>query len=578
MNPNETNEIKKLNIFSLLLYNKIILLFLIITLIKLWLVASQSISAFNSPHDDEWYVNHAISILSDHWMGDYNQMTLIKGPFYSIWIAFCFLLSIPLLFAQHLLYIFSCLILIYAIRPLIPKLSTRFIIYIILLFNPMNFIGNPTTRIVRDVLCPNLVILITACSIGMILSIGDRLRNIIFWALGLGLSLSAFWLTREDGIWVLPLVFIFIFVTIFFIWKNHISNPVKRVFICIAPIFILFFSNFTISAINWIYYKDFVVTDFNSYNYYDAYGALLRVKPKEWIPQNPVSRETMSRIYDVSPAFRELKPYLDVAPGTGWPSGVRNWEAGVAGVWLKNYPVKEGEYYAWFMWALRDAVASAGYYSSSEKENNYYKRLAAEVNKACDAKILESVSGKRVSMIPPWRNDYFIPIIQTFSSSVEYVIKFKDANAMPGVSDGSEELLGRFQKVSGSRLSLSGKYFKLNKFDYFKIQILNAIGKIYQIFTPILSIIAILSFLGLSIEFLMKRKDFIWWIIFFTLFTSIIARLLLLSMVSVFSFYTINALYLLSVYPLFILIITLIFIKSVVEIKNIFSKKEIKKE
>jgi len=144
-----------------------------VSVIKLWLVAHQTISAYDAGHDDKFFVSRAISMMQGHWMGHYNHMTLIKGPFYSFWLSLCFVSGIPLLFAQHLLYILSCGLLIVAIRPLVPRLSIRFVIYIILLFNPMNYMSAATTRVIRDVICPDLTIMIVACAIGLLFSIKE---------------------------------------------------------------------------------------------------------------------------------------------------------------------------------------------------------------------------------------------------------------------------------------------------------------------------------------------------------------------------------------------------------------------
>ncbi len=555
---------------------KICFFIIAITLLKLWLVGSQSITALGYlAHDDYWYVCHAVSILKGQWMGGYDDMTLIKGPFYPIWISLCFLLSIPLSFAQHLLYTLSCFIFIIAIRPLVQKYSSILIIYSILLFNPMSFATDPVTRVIRDSICPDMVILITACSIGMFFSIGENLKKMIVWSAGLGLSFSAFWLTREDGHWMLPWLFIFIIISIYLIWKKQITDRIKRILICLAPVFILFISIFSISLINWVYYKNFAVTDFLSLPFQEAYGSLIRVKPAEFIPQDPVSRETMERIYAVSPAFRELKSYLDVDSKRGWLSGIRVWEKNAKGVWLMEYPeIKDGEYYLWISWAFRDAVAQAGYYSSAEKEVSYYRRLAAEVNSACNTGLLESVSGKRVGFIPPWRNVYFKPLIRTFINSVDFVINFRNFYATPLQSAGSEESLTRIEKVTESKISPAGNN-NLNILDSNKIKILTFIGKIYQIFTPIISLISILLFIILFIKSIIKRMDFVWCLITFSLLIAVFSRLWLLTMVSVVSGNAIITVYTISVYPLMIAFILLVIYKTVIEIKTIFQKKEI---
>ena len=59
----------------------------------------------------------------------------------------------------------------------------------------------------------------------------------------------------------------------------------------------------------------------------------------------------------------------------------------------------------WFMWALRDAVAAAGHYSSGTAAADYYRRLANEINIACDEGRLECY-GRRATMMAPWHSEY----------------------------------------------------------------------------------------------------------------------------------------------------------------------------
>src|SRR5262249_889025 len=78
-------------------------------LVKLWLVAGQTIYAIGpSQHDDRLFLSLAASILEGKWLGPYYQLTLSKGPMYPIWIALVFLTGVPLFTAQHLLYAAAC--------------------------------------------------------------------------------------------------------------------------------------------------------------------------------------------------------------------------------------------------------------------------------------------------------------------------------------------------------------------------------------------------------------------------------------------------------------------------------------
>jgi hypothetical protein len=91
-----------------------------VTGLRLWLVAGKSLTAIGfAGTDDRWYLEMARSILARHWLGDYSQVTFIQGIGYPVWIAAVFVLGVPLLLAQHLLYAAGCLALWRAFRPLL---------------------------------------------------------------------------------------------------------------------------------------------------------------------------------------------------------------------------------------------------------------------------------------------------------------------------------------------------------------------------------------------------------------------------------------------------------------------------
>ena len=65
------------------------------------------------------------------------------------------------------------------------------------------------------------------------------------------------------------------------------------------------------------------------------------------------------------------------------------------------------------MWALRDAVAAAGYYSSGKFPEEYYLRLAQEIDNAC--------SKGRLDCYPAARNDATAVEQWIFTPSLEYI-------------------------------------------------------------------------------------------------------------------------------------------------------------
>ena len=74
----------------------------------------------------------------------------------------------------------------------------------------------------------------------------------------------------------------------------------------------------TVASLNLRYYGVFTTCEFKQADFKAAFGALLRIKPTEWHPYIPITQELRERLYPQSPAFAELRPYLEGAIGESW--------------------------------------------------------------------------------------------------------------------------------------------------------------------------------------------------------------------------------------------------------------------
>jgi len=88
-------------------------------LTKMWLTSAIRIEPALAPHDSLNYVSHAYAILAGAWFGAYSDMTLIKEPFYPIYLAVVQQIGLTLPFANLLLYATACVIACLAIRPIV---------------------------------------------------------------------------------------------------------------------------------------------------------------------------------------------------------------------------------------------------------------------------------------------------------------------------------------------------------------------------------------------------------------------------------------------------------------------------
>jgi hypothetical protein len=402
----------------------------VFALLKLWLVSDLSIVAIGAAgHDDRLFLNLAVNLLRGEWLGPYNVLTLAKGPFYSMWIAFLFVAGFPLLIAQQVLYILATLFFVITVRPLFRRLLPLAVLYVVVLFNPMTYTWH-CLRVVREGIYPALSIFLLAGAIAIMLRVDDRRARYLSISIATGFLLSAFWLTREEGLWIVPSLLILIIWTLVKSIKQ--KNTLRRLIACSLPLLVLILSLGIVATLNLYYYGIFTIVEFKARPFLDAYGALCRIKPVHWIPDVPVPRETRIRLYRLSPAFAELEPFLEGDIGRGW---VRKYNDEIPG--------------GWFMWALRDTVAAAGYATTGAKAMSFYQQMAEQINGACDEGRIDCFA-RRSSMAPPWRAEYNRPFFQTFISGMYSAATYQDFSAGPGQSQGHDKLHVLFRDLTRS--------------------------------------------------------------------------------------------------------------------------------
>lgn len=413
--------------------------------LKLWLVSAQSIFVIGyASHDDALFLNRAQDLLRGEWLGSYQQLTLAHAPMYPLFIAAVWLLHLPLFTAQHLLYVAACGLLLLALRPLVASRLLRLGLFAVLLFNPVTFDAEIHARVLRQNLLPALALLVLAGFIGTHARRSGSKRGLLAWLLLAGFALAAFWLTRNESVWILPGTGLLVAATALAFWRERLPDRWSRLGLLGLPVLVWAAALLTVSTLNWRHYGVFTTTEFKQADFNDAYGALSRIEPERWRRFIPVPREVRERLYPLSPAFAELQPYLEGELGEAW--------AGISGTVL-HIPAKEREIGAgWFMWALRDAVIKAGHGNSGADVAAYYRRLAAEINDAC-ARGLIKAGPRRSGFLPPLRPEHLEPFKQSARSALTMIVAFEQMTVRSAPSVGSDADLAFFARLTRGRLS-----------------------------------------------------------------------------------------------------------------------------
>ena len=436
------NSTKKLGVCVTRKQLQIVIVLISITLVKFWLAGAYTLRPEYSPHDGTLFVTLASHILNGDWLGSYHHLTSIKGVFYPLWIAFTNLVSIPLLTAQQILYALACIIFTLAVRPHFKNKWWLVIIYLLLVFCPFSII---TDRPFRLGIYPALTILVMACVFALYSRLVSSSGKPLAWSIGLGLALAAFWHTREEAIWILPSVLIFYFMVGVQCLSNR-KHGFRKIFSLLSiPVLLVVMSSLTISYLNWSKYGVFTPVEIQSSEYVSAYSGLLKITTKEWKRFYPVLKETREKAYSVSPAFREIKPYLEELVETRKGDRI-------------DIPG------AFFPWVFRTAVYKAGYYNSKESENpknlretfGFYQRMGSELKEACDTGKL-ACSPQISSFLPPWRAEFNTMFFPIFYSTLSTLVSFDGLryNQAFSRSIGDRKQMILYETVTNERLRTS---------------------------------------------------------------------------------------------------------------------------
>jgi len=394
-----------------------------LSLYKLYLVSGQRLTpAVSGSYDDLSFLLRAIDLLNGAWLGEYTQMTLIKGPFYPLWIAAAFRAGVPLLLSQNLLYIFACLVVVQSLRPLLKRPLYGVLLYALLLFNPLSFQDQVATRVIREAIYPALTLLVMACFTGLALRPADGWRTCP-WAAGSGISLAAFWLTREERIWLIPSIALLALLSAWLVWSNRRSRPRFWLLPLLhwSAAFLIFIG--LVSSVytqNREHYGVFATTEFDTPEFKAAYGAITRVKGDEWSPDIPAPRSALKKVFQASPVAAKLEPYLFGPIGASWAK----YSTDETRATTHMDEIRGG----WFMWALREAVAA---YLRGRMETfpaDYYLHLARQVNTACDTGKLDCYP-PHASLMPPWHDEYRPMLWNNIRKGFRFLVTFEALNA-----------------------------------------------------------------------------------------------------------------------------------------------------
>ncbi len=526
------------------------MLFMIV--VKLWLVEAQDFLATYTPHDDYLFVKLAKHILSGAWLGPYDQVTLVKGPSYPLFIAVAHHTGMPLLLVQHLLYAAACVVAIVALRPLIRAQWLLVLGFFFLLFNPFTYSYPGTGRAFRLGLSMPLVLALFSCMGALLIRYKYSLLNRTLLSVCIGVIFSLLWYTREEGIWLLPSLALFGLYFLLIGGNITFQNVLTRIALLLPIPLIFTFFTITFKQLNQKHYGAPYIIELKSPEFQSALGGLMNINVKEIKRYIPVGIENQEAAYVVSPTFKKLQPYFEEArKGAQLPQ-------------------------SFYIWVLRDMVRKSGNADSLPEALEFYRKVGEEISAACAAEEIACID-RKPSIKPVWKSKYIKYIPETFWDISKQAVTFRAFKL-------SEHEYGKWRSTAPKEMVEDYRFVTREKIvpayhhdiaaypDYYihmiveKFRIKVDIGNSYKLITPGLFALSVFAHMFFLVQSLRKRQFDFATTFGFVLLGGIISLVIILTYVKI-TLWGINR-PLFSAYPLVLYYIILMSISTHNYIKN----------
>ncbi len=388
----------------------------------------------DNAHDDLWTVKAAESILAGNWLGNYDQYTLIKGCFAPLLMAFTNRIGATYLSMYTFLYCTSCVVFVKAVQPILKSVVHECLLFTFLLFNPVTMAAETFQRIYRNGHSQWQLLLVFGAIFAVYIRREWSIKKILPWAILGGISLWAFYNTREDAVWLMPFCIVAIVVTVISLIfgiskqlsaeKGEKKNTTLKSIVVVLPLMILLIGNTVVKSVNYMNYGAFLSNDRTKGSFSEVIKDLYAIEPAEGLIElysDPnkeyaqyyynIYHDVLYKAYEASPTFNSVYEQVEAA--------IAQWDSGEALV--------DGELmYDHVLYAIRDGVAAAGYYSDLKTSSEFYERVHLELQEAFDNGTLEKRDALFYTNITPLKDGDVSKIIHRAFDMIKQVITLPD--------------------------------------------------------------------------------------------------------------------------------------------------------
>jgi len=416
-----------------------------LAVLKLWLIRRDEIPCLGSPFDDIWYLQSANDW---YWLRAYNELPFgtppyVRLPAYPLYLAVVNLTGIPLRIINELLFIFGAFVFAWVLIKAGQSRALGILLFTVIVFHPASFIVNNLAY--PDTFYASVLLFCLAGLILLLLKRDDPYRR--WYALGTGIALALLWHIRQENIIISGF-----FACYALIWYLHVRserqsrrNKLRQFMVLVAaPFAVIILVSLVVKTVNYARFGVFSGDAMFTSDFEAASKSLMRITPKVPIRFVAVPHEVRQRAYEISPAFKELEFYFEGDLGRTWASYAK--DAGV------QVPGEISTGHIW--WGLNQATYYAGYNKSARQAGRFYRRIASEINIACDdgritcRNVISSLVDPASQNYLPYLGESFLHIVRLFNTSTEPTKPQEHSNLPP-------DLLNLVNSVTNRRAAWS---------------------------------------------------------------------------------------------------------------------------
>lgn len=337
---------------------------------------------FNAMHDDALMIRLAGNILTTGWVsGDWSflsHLTMLKGPGFPLFLVINHFLPWSPVVSVHLLLLSGFYLLTKEFG--FYGMSSRFqvLFFLFLSFFPAWFDSN-FSRIYREGLLTALTFFVIAISLQLrrkrySSNFGTFYRGNWHLLILLGALIGLFAITKISwhGLVLFAVLVVVIASDSNGFSKGKFLSSMRNWLVITLTIFVpAFFPPSLVMGFNQARTGVPIIEEFSQGEFPALLNSLAAVKSDDFPKTSLIDSSMREKIYQISPEFQELRPYLESEINLGWKRF--NCE-------LTNVCDESG---LWFPFELRDAIAATGKVHSDLEMQVYMASISERVDAAC---------------------------------------------------------------------------------------------------------------------------------------------------------------------------------------------------